>query len=127
MKRLVIEDDLLLTDMIVFFRGKSVRLHRVLVDTGSGGTIISTDLAETIGIIAEEDDMIYRITGVGGSEFVYSKKVDSIRLGDVEANNFTIEVGAMNYGFRLEGIIGLDLLQELKAIINIDKLLLEFN
>lgn len=113
--------------MIVSFKGKSVRLHRVLVDTGSGGTIISTDLAETIGIIAEEDDMIYRITGVGGSEFVFSKKVDSIRLGDVEANNFIIEVGAMNYGFSLEGIIGLDLLQDLKAIINIDKLLIEFN
>lgn len=127
MKRLMIEDDLLLTDMIVSFKGKSVRLHRVLVDTGSGGTIISTDLAETIGIIAEEDDMIYRITGVGGSEFVFSKKVDSIRLGDVEANNFIIEVGAMNYGFSLEGIIGLDLLQDLKAIINIDKLLIEFN
>ena len=123
----MIEDDLLLTDMIVSFKGKSVRLHRVLVDTGSGGTIISTDLAETIGIIAEEDDMIYRITGVGGSEFVFSKKVDSIRLGDVEANNFIIEVGAMNYGFSLEGIIGLDLLQDLKAIINIDKLLIEFN
>ncbi len=33
----------------------------------------------------------------------------------------------MNYGFDLDGIIGLDLLQQIKAIINIDKLTIEFN
>jgi len=42
--------------------------------TGSGSTVISTDLAETIGIVAEENDMIYRISGVGGSEFVYEPR-----------------------------------------------------
>lgn len=57
-------------------------LHRVLVDTGSGGTIISTDLAESIGIIAEEDDVIYRVTGIGGSEFVFSKRIDLIKMAD---------------------------------------------
>ena len=39
--------------------------------------------------------------------------------------DFAIEIGAMNYGYVLDGIIGLDLLQQLKAIINIDKLPLE--
>jgi hypothetical protein len=69
--------------------------------------------------------MIYRISGVGGSEFVYSKTVDSIKVGDMQAENFSLEIGAMNYGFDLDGIIGLDLLQQMKAIINIDKLTLE--
>lgn len=77
------------------------------------------------GIIAEENDMIYRISGVGGSDFVYSKTVDSIKIGVKEAENFSLEIGAMNYGFELDGIIGLDLLQQVKAIINIDKLTLE--
>lgn len=76
MKRLIIEGGLLLTDMEMTFKGQSLLLKRVLVDTGSGSTIVSTDLAESIGIIAEEDDMIYRISGVGGSEFVYSKKIE---------------------------------------------------
>ena len=127
MKRLIIEDGLLFTDMELIFRGQSLWLKRVLVDIGSGGTIISTDLAESIGIIAEEDDMIYRISSVGGSEFVFSKKVGSIKIGETVTRDFPLEVGAMNYGFDLDGIIGLDFLQQIKAIINIDKLTIEFN
>lgn len=127
MKKLIIEDGLLLTDIELTFRGQLLRLKLVLIDTGSGGTIISTDLAESVGIIAEEDDMIYRIIGVGGSEFVFSKRVDIMKIGEVETRDFILEVGAMNYGYDLDGIIGIDLLQQIKARINIDKLTLEFN
>ena len=127
MKKLIIEDGLLLTDMEVTFNGHLLHLQRVLVDTGSGSTVVSTDLAESIGIVAEENDMIYRITGVGGSEFVYSKTVNSVKIGDMQTKDFAIEIGAMNYGFDLDGIIGLDLLQQLKAIINIDELTIQSN
>lgn len=68
--------------------------------------------------------MIYRISGVVGSEFVYSKSIDAIKIGTKEVINFPLEFGAMDYGFNLEGIIGLDLLQQVRAIINIDKLTL---
>ena|SRR5699024_236502 len=125
-KKLKIEDGLLLTDIELTYRGNSLSLDHVLVDTGSSGTIVSTDLAESIGIIAEEDDMIYRITGVGGSEFVFTKKIDSIKIADAEIRDFILEVGAMNYGFDLDGIIGLDFLQKIKAIINLDKLTIDF-
>lgn len=74
--------------------------------------MISTDLAESIGIVAEEHDMIYRISGVGGSEFVYSKTVDSVRIGHLQTEDFALEIGAMNDGFDLDGIIGLDLLKQ---------------
>ncbi|GAE33006.1 retropepsin-like aspartic protease [Alkalihalobacillus hemicellulosilyticus] len=127
MKKLIIDEGLLLTDMELTFNGQLLHLRRVLVDTGSGSTIVSTDLAESIGIVAEENDMIYRISGVGGSEFVYSKTVDSVRIGDMQTESFALEIGAMNYGFDLDGIIGLDLLQQLKAIINIDELSLQSN
>lgn len=125
MNKIIIEDGLLLTDMEITFNGQLLSLQRVLVDTGSGSTVVSTDLAESIGIVAEENDMIYRISGVGGSEFVYSKMVDSVRIGNMQTDDFAFEFGAMNYGFNLEGIIGLDLLQRLKAIINIDELTLQ--
>ena len=71
--------------------------------------------------------MIYRISGVGGLEFVFSKAIDSIKIGEKEADNFTLEIGAMDYGFELDGIIGLDLLQQMKAIINLDKLIIEYD
>ena len=127
MKTLFLDDGLLLTDIEVTYKGEVLLLKRILVDTGSGSTIIKTDLAESIGIIAEENDMIYRISGVGGSEFVFSKEMDSIKIGGKEVDHFTIEIGTMDYGFDLDGIIGLDLLQEVKAIINLDKLIIEFD
>ncbi len=123
----MIVDSLLLMDMEITFNNRSLQLQRVLVDTGSGSTVISTDLAESIGIVAEEDDIIYRISGMGRSEFIYSKTVDAVKIGDMQTKDFALEIGAMNYGFDLDGIIGLDLLQQLKAIINIDKLILDSN
>jgi predicted aspartyl protease len=121
----MIENGLLLTDIEVTFKGKSLYLKRILIDTGSASTVISTDLAETIGIVAEENDMIYRISGIGGSEFVYSKTVDAIGIGEMQTIDFALEVGAMKYGFDLDGIIGLDFLQQIGAIINIDRLTLQ--
>lgn len=64
---------------------------------------------------------------MGRSEFIYSKTVDAVKIGDMQTKDFALEIGAMNYGFDLDGIIGLDLLQQLKAIINIDKLILDSN
>ncbi|MDQ0258102.1 hypothetical protein J2S74_005567 [Evansella vedderi] len=127
MKKLIIEGGLLLTDIEITFKGKLLVLNRVLVDTGSASTIVSSDLAETIDIVAEKNDMIYRISGVGGSEFVYSKIVDYIKLGKRKVEIFQLEIGAMYYGFELDGIIGLDLLQCMQVIINLNKLTLDFD
>lgn len=41
-------------------------------------------MAESIGIVAEENDVVYHISGVEGSEFVYSKEIDSIKIGEKE-------------------------------------------
>jgi len=38
-----------------------------------------------------------------------------------------LDVGAMNYGFHLDDIIGLELLQEMKAIINMGVFTLDRN
>lgn len=127
MKTIVIKNGLLLTDMQVQFNEQTLHLSRVLVDTGSGSTVISSDLAATIGIVPGINDTIYRISGVGGSEFVYSKKVDAIIMGNMKTDKFELEIGAMNYGFYLDGIIGLDLLARLKSVINIDELTLHSN
>lgn len=50
--------------------------------------------------------------------------VDSIKIGDLKIENFSLEIGAMNYGFELAGIIGLDFLKQVDAVINLDKLTL---
>jgi len=63
---------------------------------------------------------IYRVRGVGGSEFVYSKILDEVSIGSLIVNEFETEIGAMNYGFELDGIIGLDFLLKTKAIIDLE-------
>ena len=62
------------------YKGKSLVLDNVLVDTGSGGSIFKMDKVDELGITIEKDDIIETISGSGGSEFVY-KNVDKLQLG----------------------------------------------
>ncbi len=57
---------------------QQINLKNVLLDTGSEGTIFATDTILAIGLKMELDDMVRRIRGVGGAEFVFDKKIDSI-------------------------------------------------
>ena len=54
--------------------------------------------------------------GIGGSESVVEKKIDSIKLDDILATNFCIQIGTMDYGIELDAIIGLDFLVKCKVI-----------
>ncbi|RHW38373.1 hypothetical protein D1B33_05685 [Lysinibacillus yapensis] len=127
MKKLVIDEGLLLTDMEICYKGNNLHLNRVLIDTGSMSTVVAAVKAEKIGIMPEDKDIIYRISGVGGTELVYSKLIDYIKMESIKVENFSIEISAMDYGFELDAIIGLNLLQCMKAKINIDKLLLQWH
>ena len=98
-----------------------VTLKNVLLDTGSAGSIFSTDQVVDIDLMYEPDDFVHRIRGVGGSEFVFTKRVDVLRVGGLQVANFEIEIGAMNYGFDMDGIIGLDFLTSVGALIDLDR------
>jgi len=99
------------------YNGKCMHIDNVLIDTGSGGTVFKMDVVEEIGITIEDDDVIETISGVGGSEFVYKKNLDLIALG-----NFKIEVGVMDYGFDINGILGMDFMKKVGAVINLDEM-----
>lgn len=101
-------------------KGKTISLDHILLDTGSGGTIFKMNKVDEIDITIEENDTIESISGVGGSEFVYKKNIDCLNIGNLEAEDFQIEVGVMDYGFEINGIIGMDLLKKIGAIINLD-------
>lgn len=110
-------------EIIIEYQGNSINLDNVLLDTGSGGTIFKMDMVDNIGITIEKEDTIETISGVWGIEFVYKKKVDNIKFGELEIKNFNIEVGVMDYGFDINGIIGIDFLKHIGAIIDLDKML----
>ena len=102
--------------------GQQLNLENVLLDTGSVGTIFPTDKVLAIGLQYEADDTVHRIRGVGGAEFVFTKKVDHLSLGRLQVNDFEVEVGAMDYGFEIDGIVGMDFLTQLGAVIDLAKL-----
>lgn len=98
---------------------RTLTLENVLLDTGSAGTIIPADIAINLGLGPDVEDEISRIRGVGGTEFVYSKRIQKIKVGTLVATDFIVEVGAMDYGFNINGILGMDFLLNVKAVLDL--------
>ena len=94
-------------------------MERVLVDTGSAGTVFQVDRLALIGLVQEPQDLIHRIYGVGGDEFVFSKSVDRLSINGLSAASFRIEVGVLAYGLDLDGILGLDFLLHVGAVLDL--------
>jgi hypothetical protein len=79
----------------------------------------AADLLDSLGLEPEGTDRVRRVLGVGGSEFVYSKKIEELAVGDLKVADFEIQIGAMNYGFPLDGIGGMDFLLATQVIIDL--------
>ena len=111
--------------MTVVYRDASVEVPRVIVDTGSASTILNADLMETLGIVPEPSDRLGTLRGVGGREVVFARHVDRLLVGDTGMSDFEIEIGGMDYGFGLDGILGMDFVRGTGAIVNLRALNLE--
>ncbi len=100
------------------FRGQRLTLGNVLLDTGSSGTVFSTDRVLEIGLKFERNDMLHRVRGVGGTEYVFTKQIEQLTVGELVMESFEIEIGALDYGFVMDGIIGTDFLSQTGAVID---------
>jgi len=90
-----------------------------LLDPGSASTFFSTDALSAIGLTYEPDDPLHCIHGIGGSDFVFMKRVNQASIGEREVHDFAVEVGGMDYGFQLDGLVGTDLLLAVGAVIDL--------
>jgi len=117
--RIELRGGLLFVNVRLRHGGQDLQLHDVLLDTGSAGTVFSTDAVSAIGLTYAPEDPLHRIHGIGGSEFVFMKRIDRASLGEREVRDFTVEVGGMDYGFQLHGIIGTDFLLAVGAVIDL--------
>ena len=97
-------------------------LEHVLLDTGSASTLFAIDHMQSIGLHLERNDAVHRIRGVGGTEFVFTKQLDKLAIGNLQVDQFVVEIGAMDYGLPLEGILGMDFLLQTRAKINFNQL-----
>ena len=106
----------------LFHDGQQLDLPDVLLDTGSAGSVFSADKLSLIGLAYEPADTVHRIRGVGGSEFVFTKQVDRIAMDGLHMDAFNIEVGALDYGMNISGILGTDFLVAVGAVIDLARL-----
>lgn len=117
-----VERGLAYVEATLSFRGRELRVGDVILDTGSSGTLFSADRLFAIGIAPEGSDPLRRIRGVGGTEFVFTKRLDGLAVGELAVPSFEVEVGAMEYGFRGDGVLGLDFLLRSGALIDLGQL-----
>ncbi len=124
--QLQLRDDLPYVRVSITHSGKSIEIPNVLVDTGSGGTILAADVMSAVGVVPEAEDTLHTIFGVGGSEVVFTRRIEMLSVGTYTIRHFEVEVGGMDYGFDIQGILGMDFLITAGALINLKDLKIEF-
>ncbi|MEX2104943.1 MAG: retropepsin-like aspartic protease [Bacilli bacterium] len=107
--------DLPIVSVDIVYKGQVLHLDRVLVDTGSAGTIIDADIVSEIGVRPEGTDQTAILHGIGGTEIVFTKWFDSVSLGDSTVRPCKIQIGVMDYGIEIHGILD-SILYELQIL-----------
>jgi len=124
--RLSLQDNLPFVAVTLVHNRKRLDIPNILVDTGSGGTIFAADDVSKIGITPQDEDILRHVHGVGGSEVVFMRKVEQLQVGDFVYRGLEIEVGGMDYGFDIHGILGMDFLLAAGAKIDLGQLTIDF-
>lgn len=120
-----IRDGIPFVAAVLTIRGQELLLENVLLDTGCSVSVFrSSDFIE-LGDPLESSDLIQFMIGVGGREAVIPKQVEGIKVGDMSVGEFGVQVGAVDYGFLMDGILGMDFLIATGAVINLHTLMLE--
>jgi hypothetical protein len=106
----------------VIYQGRRLDVGNVLVDTGSMGTIFPADLLASFGIMPGHDALAWTVRGIGGIESVIAQQVDGLECGEISTGPFEIEIGMADYGFDIQGILGMDFLTSVGAVVDLARL-----
>lgn len=115
-----IYDMLICTDLTVTFNGKSKVLKNVVVDTGAAQSILNSACVEDLGIVPSTSDKILKTKGIGGEMKFFYRHVDEIKIGNDIFPNIEIDFGNIDPKGEIMGLIGLDLLKKLRAVIDVE-------
>lgn len=119
-------DGLLFIDIELFYKGQYKAINNVVIDTGASSSIISPDCVDDIDIYADVNDRIMQYYGVGGSTHsAFIKQIDEIKIGSKSIKNIDIDFGLIDSTGEINGLIGLDVLINIGAIINLENLTIE--
>ena len=112
-------DRLICTDITISFRGKKV-LKNVVIDTGAAQSIINSLAVEDINISPEYIGEISTTYGIGGEMVFFPKVIDCFIIADTEFKNIEMDFGEIDSKGELMGLIGMDLLEKLRAVIDVE-------
>jgi len=113
-------DGLICTDIAINFRGKEKILKNVVIDTGAVQSIINSSSVSDINIEPETLEELNTTHGIGGEMFFFSKVVDSIKISECQFENIELDFGEIDPKGELMGLIGLDLLEKYRALIDVE-------
>lgn len=119
-------DRLLFASIEITYKGITKVIDNVVIDTGAAGSIISPDAVDDIGIYAELGDRLIEYYGVGGSVHnAFIKRIDKIKIADRTIENIDIDFGLIDTEGEINGLIGLDILLEIGATIDLKNLIID--
>ncbi len=117
--KLTLRYDLPFITATLTYHGRSLAIPHVLIDTGSASSVFATDAVRELGIIPSPDDRLRFLRGVGGTESVFTRAIDRLEVSGAKIPDFQIEVGGMDYGFEINGILGMNFLLRTGAVIDL--------
>jgi predicted aspartyl protease len=118
--RLEFRGGLLFTSIAVAFLGKTIIIDNIVIDTGAAESIINPDAVESIGINVRNSESISSFYGAGGDlHHFFSRRVDFIEIDDVRINDIKLDFGVVDLTGEVNGLLGLDFLIKLEAIIDL--------
>jgi len=120
--KIKLENGLSYISVTLSYQGQEITFDKMLLDTGSMGTLFAIEKVDPIDLLPEHSDKIREICGIGGREYVFTKTIDYLVSGELMVKNFEVEIGDINYGIEMDGICGLNFLLQTNAIIDLEKL-----
>jgi predicted aspartyl protease len=121
---IVFHHELLHTSLEITFKGRSKVINDIIIDTGAARSIISSDLVDDLGIISQVGDKLITMFGIGGVQYAYRKKVESIKFGDFTVEGYELDFGLIDDEGKINGLLGLDLLMKMGAVLDLKKLVI---
>ena len=115
-------DGLPFIDVQLTINQQVIVVDNVLLDTGSAASLFSVDFLSGYGVLPEPNDRIREMIGIGGREYVFEKMINEIKIDELYLQDTPIQIGSMDYGFQINGILGSNFLIEARAIIDFNDL-----
>jgi|GEM_PF-336680 hypothetical protein len=111
-------DELHFISVTLIHGQKAIVVENVLLDSGSAGTLLDSDIIAQIGILPRNKDVLVYMTGISGREIALEKMIDGISVGEVTVSPFTIQMTRLSADLGFNGILGVDFMLAAKLILD---------